>query len=158
MYIFCFHCSSHLNIGISKRTSADDLLFAGTSLSKPIEIIFKDQFINNLITLASLLACQLVYQLHNNVFVLGDYLPSASFLVPSYVISLKYQYYLQYWSLFSLGNLYREVHCEIPHCHNRFTNCSCLFLYLEIELKMCFWILGFLVPVEPPARHNIHTI
>lgn len=40
-YISCFCCSSHLNIGRTKRTSADDLLFVGTSLTKPIAIILK---------------------------------------------------------------------------------------------------------------------
>lgn len=47
---FCFLYSSHLNKGTSKRTSADDLLFAGTSLSKSIEIIFKDHLISSIIT------------------------------------------------------------------------------------------------------------
>lgn len=31
-HIFCFCCSGYLNIGVSKRTCADDLLFAEISL------------------------------------------------------------------------------------------------------------------------------
>lgn len=77
-----------------------------------------------------------------------------------YLLFLKYQYYLQYLYLFSLGNLYGEVPCKITNYHKRFANCSCLFLYLEIEIKMCFWtwFFFFLVSIEPPARLNVCTI
>lgn len=44
-----FLLSLYQNKSMSKRIAADDLLFAGTSLSESIEIIFKDHLISNII-------------------------------------------------------------------------------------------------------------
>lgn len=50
LHFFPFLYSTCLNKGMNERTSADDLLFAGSSLSISIEIIFKDHLISNIIT------------------------------------------------------------------------------------------------------------
>lgn len=83
-FFFFFHCSNYLNVGTNKKTSAENLLLVGSSLSEVIEMIFKIQFINHItcsittgVSVGGYIGCTRSFCFYENPFL------NSSFLVPS---------------------------------------------------------------------------